>query len=87
MHEKKSENDKSGFGFELTFRLKREAGELNPPAWPARLMQALAKYVFCTGISLLKKRRKWRETSKIYVFKYVVFYRKSFMGRGSHCLA
>ncbi|XP_005099431.1 suppressor of fused homolog isoform X2 [Aplysia californica] len=36
----------SGFGFELTFRLKREPGESNPPTWPAALMQALARYVF-----------------------------------------
>ena len=39
----------SGFGFELTFRLKRESGETNPPTWPATLMQALARYVFQTG--------------------------------------
>lgn len=45
----------SGFGFELTFRLKREPGETNPPTWPATLMQALARYVFQTG-KLLKKR-------------------------------
>ncbi|KAK3094562.1 hypothetical protein FSP39_003435 [Pinctada imbricata] len=38
----------SGFGFELTFRLKREPGETNPPTWPATLMQALARYVFQT---------------------------------------
>lgn len=38
----------SGFGFELTFRLKREQGETNPPTWPATLMQALARYVFQT---------------------------------------
>ena len=36
----------SGFGFELTFRLKREEGETAPPTWPAALMQALARYVF-----------------------------------------
>lgn len=40
----------SGFGFELTFRLKREQGETNPPTWPATLMQALSRYVFQTGI-------------------------------------
>ncbi|XP_069139954.1 suppressor of fused homolog [Argopecten irradians] len=38
----------SGFGFELTFRLKREPGETNPPTWPATLMQALSRYVFQT---------------------------------------
>lgn len=36
----------SGFGFELTFRLKREQEEKVPPTWPAAIMQALAKYVF-----------------------------------------
>ena len=36
----------SGFGFELTFRLKRELEETSPPTWPAAVMQALAKYVF-----------------------------------------
>ncbi|XP_071448068.1 suppressor of fused homolog [Hetaerina americana] len=36
----------SGFGFELTFRAKREPEETAPPTWPAALMQALAKYVF-----------------------------------------
>ncbi|KAM7171097.1 suppressor of fused homolog isoform 1-T1 [Macrochelys suwanniensis] len=36
----------SGFGFELTFRLKRETGESAPPTWPAELMQGLARYVF-----------------------------------------
>lgn len=40
----------SGFGFELTFRLKRETGESAPPTWPAELMQGLARYVFQSGI-------------------------------------
>ena len=39
----------SGFGFELTFRLKRESGESAPPTWPAALLQALARYVFTSG--------------------------------------
>jgi len=39
----------SGFGFELTMRLKREAGETGPPTWPAELLQALARYVFQSG--------------------------------------
>ncbi|CAG9859286.1 unnamed protein product [Phyllotreta striolata] len=42
----------SGFGFELTFRLKREPEETAPPTWPATLMQSLAKYVFQSGNSL-----------------------------------
>lgn len=39
----------SGFGFELTFRVKcNSPGDWNrePPKWPALVMQALAKYVF-----------------------------------------
>lgn len=39
----------SGFGFELSFRLLKDSSETAPPTWPARLMQALAKYVFRTG--------------------------------------
>ncbi|CAH1175604.1 unnamed protein product [Phaedon cochleariae] len=42
----------SGFGFELTFRLKREPTETAPPTWPATLMQSLAKYVFQSGNTL-----------------------------------
>lgn len=42
----------SGFGFELTFRLKCESGETAPPTWPATLMQSLAKYVFHSGNNL-----------------------------------
>lgn len=41
----------SGFGFELTMRLKREPGETGPPTWPAELLQALARYVFQSGMS------------------------------------
>lgn len=37
----------SGFGFELTFRLHRDSQ--SPPAWPAELLQALARYVFSSG--------------------------------------
>lgn len=36
----------SGFGFELTFRLKKEAEDSSPPTWPAAVMQSLARYVF-----------------------------------------
>uniref|UniRef100_A0AAY4E2H7 Suppressor of fused homolog n=1 Tax=Denticeps clupeoides TaxID=299321 RepID=A0AAY4E2H7_9TELE len=55
VHEFTGPDGPSGFGFELTFRLKREAGETAPPTWPAELMQGLARYVFqsdntfCTG--------------------------------------
>ncbi|KAG5266767.1 hypothetical protein AALO_G00236000 [Alosa alosa] len=46
VHEFSGPDGPSGFGFELTFRLKREAGETAPPTWPAELMQGLARYVF-----------------------------------------
>ena len=44
-----SAEGRSGFGFELTMRLKREADETGPPTWPAVLLQALARYVFQSG--------------------------------------
>lgn len=43
-------NEQSGYGLELTFRLKRQPGEINPPMWPASLMNSLARYVFQTGM-------------------------------------
>ncbi|XP_024202337.1 suppressor of fused homolog isoform X13 [Pan troglodytes] len=46
VHEFTGTDGPSGFGFELTFRLKRETGESAPPTWPAELMQGLARYVF-----------------------------------------
>ncbi len=56
----------SGFGFELTFRLKREDGETGPPTWPAALMQALARYVFQSENTLcagnLATLYRWSET-------------------------
>jgi len=42
----------SGFGFELTFRLKKEAEDTAPPTWPAAVMQSLAKYVFSSDNTL-----------------------------------
>ncbi|MEM9860879.1 MAG: suppressor of fused domain protein [Myxococcota bacterium] len=36
---------KSGWGFELTFRLARGT-ETSPPSWPVGMMQRLARYVF-----------------------------------------
>ncbi len=35
----------SGWGFELTFRLARQAGA-EPPTWPVHMLQRLARYVF-----------------------------------------
>lgn len=46
VHEATLPDSPSGFGFELSFRLKREADEASPPTWPAAVMQSLAKYVF-----------------------------------------
>ncbi|XP_073452250.1 suppressor of fused homolog isoform X3 [Aquarana catesbeiana] len=46
VHEYTGVDGPSGFGFELSFRLKREPEESAPPTWPAELMQGLARYVF-----------------------------------------
>lgn len=47
LDEKKGDSEWSGYGFELTFRLKRDSSE--PPVWPVNLMQNLARYVFGSG--------------------------------------
>ncbi len=39
----------SGYGFELTFRLKPFAGDVDNPVWVISLLQNLARYVFKTG--------------------------------------
>ena len=49
LHRVTRRDSPSGFGFELTFRLKKQAGETSPPSWPAELLQSLARYVFQTG--------------------------------------
>lgn len=38
----------SGFGFELTMRVPRAAGETEPPSWPLRALQGLGRYVLGT---------------------------------------
>lgn len=43
----------SGYGFELTFRLKREPGQSAPPTWPAKILQKIARYVFETENKLV----------------------------------
>ena len=49
LYEKESEDPEvSGYGFELTFRLKRGEEE-QPPVWPISLLQNLARYVFASG--------------------------------------
>ncbi len=48
LYGKETDDDEvSGYGFELTFRLKKTEEE--PPIWPISLMQNLARYVFNTG--------------------------------------
>lgn len=50
LYEKESNDPEwSGFGFELTFRLKRDRDQAEPPMWPINLMQNLARYVFKSG--------------------------------------
>lgn len=49
VHEVSEPNLPSGFGFELTMRVRCEEGEKSPPTWPATLMQNLARYLFQTG--------------------------------------
>ncbi|XP_050391011.1 suppressor of fused homolog [Patella vulgata] len=49
VHRPSERGEASGFGFELTFRLKREPDETTPPMWPSILLNKLANYVFQTG--------------------------------------
>lgn len=49
VHRRLPNQELSGFGFELTFRLKKENAAENPPTWPANILQSLAKYVFHTS--------------------------------------
>jgi hypothetical protein len=47
---KKSENKEvSGWGFELTMRVKTEAPAEEPPVWTVNFLQNLARYVFDSG--------------------------------------
>ncbi len=39
----------SGYGFELTFRVRREPGETDPPLWPLTVLQFLGRYMFSSG--------------------------------------
>ncbi|WP_027346313.1 suppressor of fused domain protein [Hamadaea tsunoensis] len=50
LYAKESDNpDRSGWGFELTFRLAREAAEAEPPMWAVSFLQNLARYVYQSG--------------------------------------
>ncbi len=49
LYEKESDDaNLSGYGFELTFRLKK-GSETAPPTWALSLLQNIARYVFQTG--------------------------------------
>jgi suppressor of fused-like protein len=41
--------DESGWGFEFTLRVARDAGDDEPPMWAASLLQNLARYVVSSG--------------------------------------
>ncbi len=50
LYEKESDYaEESGYGFELTFRLVKEKGEEEPPAWALSLLQNMGRYVFNSG--------------------------------------
>ncbi|MGQ8872660.1 suppressor of fused domain protein [Paenibacillus sp. TSA_86.1] len=50
LYDKESDDaSRSGYGFELTFRLTRCETELEPPAWALNLLQNMARYVFNSG--------------------------------------
>jgi len=50
LHDKESEDrEVSGYGFELTFRLRCRPEDPDPPAWALNFLQNLARYVFQTG--------------------------------------
>jgi hypothetical protein len=44
-----SDKENSGWGFEITFRLKKKESDTEPPKWVMNLIQNIAKYVFDTG--------------------------------------
>lgn len=43
------DSEYSGYGFELTFRLKKDPEEEEPPAWSLNFLQNLGRYVFSSG--------------------------------------
>ncbi|MGF7031355.1 hypothetical protein J2T17_002261 [Paenibacillus mucilaginosus] len=50
LYEKESDDaEHSGYGFELTMRLKREETEEEPPGWALNLLQNMGRYVFRSG--------------------------------------
>lgn len=50
LYAKESDDPKfSGFGFELTFRLRAASLDESPPTWALNFLQNLARYVFSSG--------------------------------------
>lgn len=50
LYDKESDDpERSGYGFELTFRLARGETEEEPPAWAMNLLQNMGRYVFKSG--------------------------------------
>ncbi|MFT9847011.1 suppressor of fused domain protein [Aneurinibacillus sp. REN35] len=50
LYEKESEDTEySGFGFELTFRLRKDIAEEEPPRWALHFLQNIGRYVFQSG--------------------------------------
>ncbi|MEU8900787.1 suppressor of fused domain protein [Nocardia sp. NPDC048505] len=50
LYEKEWDNPaESGWGFEFSFRLLRQEGELRAPQWPVTFLQNLARYVYQSG--------------------------------------
>jgi suppressor of fused len=50
LFEKESENaEDSGWGFEFTFRIRRDPDEAEPPQWARTFLQNLGRYVIETG--------------------------------------
>lgn len=74
VHERGNQEGPSGFGFELTFRLKRDSEETSPPTWPANLLQSLSKYVFHSGKSQGTGERNFLVKFKQIKLKAPVFF-------------
>ncbi|XP_059163907.1 suppressor of fused homolog isoform X2 [Physella acuta] len=48
VHDFSGRGHPSGYGFELTFRLKKDQNDKQPPVWPVMLLNTLGLYVFNT---------------------------------------
>ena len=46
----KSLDEPSGYGYELTIRVKQDRADTRVPRWPIKLLQSLAKYTFSNGV-------------------------------------